>query len=58
MSSGERDSLNLGFPLPPYYASVYCNISAKAGQNLMNFVKMDGVDLGQFYYKIFMLRLN
>ena len=44
MSSGERDSLNLGFPLPPCYASVYCNISAKAGQNLMNFVKMDGVD--------------
>ena len=35
MASGERDSLNLCFPYLLCYASVCCNISAMAGQNLM-----------------------
>ena len=35
MSSGERDSLNKGCPYLLCYASVSCNISAMAGQNLM-----------------------
>ena len=35
MSSGERDSLNLGFPHLICFASVCCNISAMAGQYLM-----------------------
>ena len=37
MSSGERDSLNLGFPYRLCYRSVCCNISAMAGQNIMKF---------------------
>ena len=35
MSSGERDSLNLGFPFLLCYASVCCNFSAMACQNSM-----------------------
>ena len=35
MSSGERDSLNLGFPYLLCYMSVCCNISVMAGQNTM-----------------------
>ena len=35
MSSGERDSLNNGFPYLLCYASVCCNFSAIARQNLM-----------------------
>ena len=35
MSSGERDSLNLGFPYLLCYLSVCCNISAMDGQNMM-----------------------
>ena len=35
ISSGERDSLNKGFPYLLCYASVSCNIFAMAGQTLM-----------------------
>ena len=48
MSSGKRDSLNLGFPYLLCSASVYCNISAMAEQNLMKFspqVEKEPVDL-------------
>ena len=45
MSSGEKDSLNLGFPYLFCYVSVIYNISAMAGQslikNLYNEVKID-----------------
>ena len=35
MSSSEKDSQDIGFPYLLFYASLSCNISATAGQNLM-----------------------
>ena len=44
MSSGERDSLNLGFPYVVCYLSGCCNISAMAGHYIINFFEKSAAD--------------